>query len=64
MNKGARSDNKLGVKCISLHQNKFRVEITTNKKKVFRKTFDTLEEAIVARDEALKIYHGEFANTK
>jgi hypothetical protein len=64
MNKGPRKDNKLGLKCISIHQNMYRVEISANGKRVFRKTFHELEDAIKARDEKLKEFHGEFAKTE
>lgn len=62
MNAGLRKDNKLRTRCIHVHQNRFRVEVMVNKKRVFRKCFGSLEEAIVARDEVLKIHFGEFVN--
>ena len=64
MNRGIQSNNKLGVKNVHISKNNtFVVAIQANNKRVFNKRFATLEEAIEARDEAIKKYHGEFANT-
>lgn len=64
MNRKATSRNKLGLKNISFRKenSKFRVQIEMNGKIVFYNQYETLEEAIQARDEALKKYHGEFAH--
>ncbi len=63
MNKGALPNNKLGLKDISWDKQakKYVVHLEINEISVFRKRFNTLEEAITARDEAVKKYHGEFA---
>jgi hypothetical protein len=61
MNSRLRSDNALGQRCIHLHQNRYMVEVYKDYERVFTQSFPTLDEAIVARDEALKKYHGEFA---
>jgi len=61
MNSGVRSDNTLGVKCISPHKNGFRVQIYKNGKHVYNKKFSVLDDAISARNIALKKYHGEYA---
>lgn len=64
MNKRVQSNNKLGLKNIIFVEtaNKFRVQIYVKRKMVYSAYFDTLKEAIIYRDEALKKYHGEFAN--
>lgn len=62
MNSHLRSDNTTGSKGVRLHRNKFQARIMVNGKIVFCKDFPTLEEAIAAREEAVRKYHGEFAN--
>jgi len=53
-------NNLLGIKNISLTKNKtYQVQIIKNKKK-YRKSFKTLEEAILYRDIKLIELHGEF----
>ena len=42
--------------------NTYEVRIMKNNKRVYNKTFKTLEEAIINRDLNLKLHHGEFAN--
>jgi hypothetical protein len=57
-----RSGNtKTKIKCIELVRNRYRVHIRINDKTAYRKSFDTLEDAIIARDVALKKFHGDFA---
>lgn len=51
---------KLGERCIHQERNGYRVAIRKEGKYVFNKRFDYLPEAIIARDAALKKYHGEF----
>lgn len=59
--KGAASNNKLGERCVRKERNGFRVQVSVGGKYVFNKTFRTLPDAIVARDDALKQYHGEYS---
>jgi len=54
-NKGDYKNNKLTHKHIHADMNRFKVQITRNYEKVFNKRFDTLEEAIKARDDFLAI---------
>ena len=61
MNTGVRSDNQLGEKDVWLSRNRYRVTVTKDGARVFDKSFPTLEEAIAARDAAIKKHHGEFA---
>lgn len=61
MNSRVQSNNTLGERCICPHQNGYRVQVRKGGEIVFRKNFPTLDEAIIARDEALKKYHGDFA---
>jgi len=61
LNRRVRFDNKLGQRCISQQRNGYRVRIFREHKEVFCKTFGSLDDAILARDEAIKKYHGEFA---
>ena len=61
MNKRISSNNQLGEKCISPSSRGYRVEVRKHGERVFSKTFRTLDEAIVARDEAVRKFHGEFA---
>ena len=51
-----RKNSKLKHKCISLLKyNTYRVQIKRNNKYVYDKTFKTLEEAIIARDNYVEI---------
>lgn len=59
---GATIRNKLGERCISMDTNSFRVRIKADGKIVFCEWFSTIDAAIVARDKALKYYHGEFSS--
>jgi len=62
-NQKIRIDNTTGYKNISLTKyNSYIVDIKKNNKFVYRKTFKTLEEAIINRDIQLKLIHGEFYN--
>lgn len=61
MNARTRSDNQLGEKCISKRGTGYMVRIERAGKRVFCKTFRTLDEAIPARDEVIGQLHGEFA---
>ena len=52
-NRGNFKNNKLKEKYINIDCNRFKVQITINKVKIFNKRFDTLDEAIQARDNFL-----------
>lgn len=62
-NKGPTSKNTSGYKNISFYKktNKYRVEITKDRKHYHIGYFENIEDAIIARNEALIIYHGDFA---
>lgn len=49
-NKGVRSDNLLGQQNIDLFRGRYRVKIVRYSTIVFEKTYDTLKEAIEARN--------------
>ena len=52
MNTPVHCNNKLGIKNINLTKcDTYRVHIRRNKKRVYSKTFKTLDMAIIARDE-------------
>lgn len=56
--------SKTGLKHIyPTDHGRYQVKIWSNYKIVFRKNFNSLEEAVSARNEELKKHHGEFANT-
>jgi len=64
INTGIAKNNTSGHKCIGYYDekgrnNKWMVKITKDKK-VFRRWYSTLEEAIVARDVFYDVAHGEF----
>lgn len=60
-NRRCFSNNKLGQKCIHVCKNgKFRVAVSSKGKRTHVGYFDTLEEAIIHRDKALKVFHGCF----
>lgn len=61
MNTHARSDNRLGQRCIKAHGSGYQVRISKNKAYVFCKTFRSINDAIAARDAAIKQFHGEYA---
>lgn len=61
-NKPVRPDSILGVKGVRIHQGKFQVRIKCRGVRVFRKEYDTLEEAKSARAAYAKIYHGDFTH--
>jgi len=63
-NKPAQKNNKLGMKnvCWSKQNKKWFVQLTQNRKVVYRKFFDDLELAELVAIEARNKYHGEFAN--
>ena len=61
MNRRVHSHNKLGEKCIYRHNSGFRVDIWKDKKRVFTRTFRTLDEAIAVRNEKIREIHGEFS---
>ena len=63
MNRGAQKNSKSGIKGIMFEEKrgKWKAEITLNRKNYFLGRFYDLDEAIHARKEAEKIYHGDFA---
>ena len=61
INKRVYSNNKLGIKGISMDRSSYRVQIWAGKKLVFSKNFPTLEKAINARNKAYTKFHGKFA---
>ncbi|TRZ48841.1 hypothetical protein D4S03_09200 [bacterium] len=62
MNSRLRSNNTTGLNDVCRHSKYgYQVKIHANGKAVFLKWFKTLAEAIAARDEAIKKYHGDFA---
>lgn len=61
MNARTYSNNKLGEKCIGRDRKSYRVRVKKDKKVVFSKSYNTLEEAVSARNAILKQFHGEYA---
>lgn len=61
MNKRTYSSNKLGEKCIGRDGKSYRVRVKKDKKVVFSKSYNTLEEAVASRNAALTQFHGEYA---
>jgi hypothetical protein len=59
--RGAQANNVLGERCISHAGGGFRVQVYAGCKRVYGKTFRSLETAILARDAAIAEFHGEFA---
>lgn len=59
-------DNKSGHKCISWDSSrqKWVVQVRYNGRRVYIKRFSVLEDAIVARDNTIKLYHGDFARSE
>ena len=53
-NRGDFKNNKLGMKYIHKDKNRYKVQITRNYQKIYNKRFDTLEEAIEARNLIIK----------
>ncbi len=53
--------SRLGERCISPHYGSFDVRVQKNGKYVFRKTYKTLAEAIIARDNAIKMFYGNYS---
>ena len=61
--KTAKNNLSTGHKCIyKTKWNTYQVQIRKNNKVFYKKTFKTLEEAILNRDIQLKIHHGEYYN--
>lgn len=61
MNSRVRVDNKLGERCINARSGGYLVQIRAGGQYVFSKTFRALDEAIAARDAAIREFHGEFS---
>ncbi len=63
MNTKVRNNNKIGIKGVSFDKskNKWLVQVSVNKKRIFMKRFDNLELAELVAIEAREKYHGEFA---
>jgi hypothetical protein len=60
-NGGVLSNNKLGVKGVSFHKNKYRAVIQVNRKSIHLGRFDNINDAAHAYDVAASAYFGEFA---
>lgn len=60
INTKLRSDNSSGVRGVSLWKGKWRACINKDKKRYNLGTYDKIEDAIIARKEAEKKFHGEF----
>lgn len=60
MNRRASRNNKSYEKNICVHGIGYQVQVKKSGLKTYRKYFKTLADAIAARDEALKKFHGEF----
>ena len=61
--KTAKHNLSTGYKNITkTESNTYKVVIYKNKKRVYQKTFKTLEEAILNRNIKLKEFHGQYAN--
>lgn len=63
MNSKVRSDNRLGIKGVHKKKTRYNARLQANGKCVLNKSFATIEEAVAAYEEAVKKYHGEFANS-
>lgn len=61
MNQRTRSDNKLGIKNITLYKKKYHVRIWEKGVVVFYKRLANLHDAIALRDKKLVEIHGEYA---
>jgi len=63
MHKLTRTDNSSGTKGVSYYKGKnlWVAEIVVSGKRVFRKGYINKEDAIKAREEAEKLYHGEYS---
>lgn len=64
MNRTTQSNNRLGIKNIRELHNGYQVRVFVGRKNVFSKLYGSIDEAIAARDAAIKKYHGEFAYLK
>jgi hypothetical protein len=60
MNRSHQSNNKLGVKGVSRHYSGFCAVVEIGGKRVYQKTFRTLEEAKEAYEREAKKHHGEY----
>lgn len=59
--RAVRSDSKLGIRNIVPRGKSFRVQILSGRKRVYLKTFKTLEKAIAMRDVQLAALRGTFS---
>ncbi len=57
-----KATNKLGVKGVYLSKGRYRAQIQINKTKIFLGSFDTLEEAKTAHDNAANKHQGKFVH--
>jgi len=60
-NRGPHKNNKLGIKGVSKHRNKYTARIEINGKEKYLGFFDTIEEARLAREEAEIKFFKEFS---
>jgi len=63
-NRRVHSNNRLGIKGVSAHGDKFRSEIQVNKRRVYLGLHDTAELANEFYALAAEMLHGEFASTR
>lgn len=64
MNTKPLSHNKCGVKGVFCDRGKWRVHISVKGKKRHYSSYDSFEEAVMARKKLAKEYHGQFAFEK
>lgn len=63
-NRRVHSNNRLGIKGVSAHGDKFRSEIQINKRRIYLGLHDTAELANEFYALAAEMLHGEFASTR
>jgi hypothetical protein len=61
MNRRLQSNNRTGYTGVFRYSTSFQARVRVGGKVIFQKNFRTLDEAVKAREEAVKKYHGEFA---
>lgn len=63
-NRRVHKNNRLGIKGVSAHGNKFRSEIAVNKRRIYLGLFPTAELANEFYALAAELVHGEFASSR